>query len=374
MVALAGVLTGALQARSAFAEINVIGTLTGALLVLAPLAVAATVGAELAGLVAAVAAVRMLVLLLLFWRCQRWYRAAAPWSVDRQLAAQLLRFGGWTTVSAVAGPLLVVLDRFLIGAHLGAKAVSHYVIPFQLAERTTMLSSALGYALFPRFAGSTLESDRQRLAMHGLRVLAAWTSPLVAVGLLLSGPFLAWWISPSWPCGRPWSRRSCFLPSGPAAWRWCLHEAVGYRPARFGGEVPLGPVAALRGPVVCRTTRLGRGRRGLRFRGQSGSRLPAPIALGGHAGPDLEISGLALHAVDRHPRRGFQREFAGGLAVDAGSRVVHRAGDMVADTDAAVGPRSKRRAAITLNASLSPAAATCRRAMPRQPQGQDSGG
>jgi len=195
-VALAGVLTGGLQARSAFAEISVIGVLTNALVLLAPLTVALLGGAHLPGLVAAVAAARMLVLLLLLWRCRRLYPAAVPLSINRNAALQLLGFGGWATISAAVGPLLVVLDRFLIGAHLGAKAVSHYVIPFQLAERTTTLASALGYALFPRFAACTLEDDRQRLAMHGLRVLAVWTSPVVAVGLLLSGPFLSWWISP----------------------------------------------------------------------------------------------------------------------------------------------------------------------------------
>jgi O-antigen/teichoic acid export membrane protein len=195
-VALAGVLNGALQARSAFGEINVIGVVTNALVLLAPLTVAATAGANLSGLVAAVATARLLVLLLLFYRCGRQDLAAASISLDRQTALRLLSFGGWATVSAGISPLLVVLDRFLIGAHLGAKAVSHYVIPFQLAERTTTLSSALGYALFPRFAACTLEADRQQLAMHGLRVLAMWTSPFVAVGLLLAGPFLAWWISP----------------------------------------------------------------------------------------------------------------------------------------------------------------------------------
>jgi O-antigen/teichoic acid export membrane protein len=163
---------------------------------LAPLTVAAIVGTNLPGLVAAVTAARLLVLLLLFWRCRRQYLAAVPISIDRHVALQLLSFGGWTTVSAAVGPLLVVLDRFLIGAHLGAKAVSHYVIPFQLAERTTSLSSALSYALFPSLAACSLEAERQRLAMHGMRAIAIWTSPLVAVGLLLLGPFLAWWISP----------------------------------------------------------------------------------------------------------------------------------------------------------------------------------
>ena len=195
-VTLAGVLNGGLQARGAFAEINSIGAVTNALVLLAPMAVAATAGANLPGLVAAVAVARLLVLLLLFWRCWRRYRAAAPLLVDRHTALQLLSFGGWATLSAGVGPLLVAMDRFLIGAHLGAREVSLYVIPFQLAERTTALSSALGYALFPRFAACTLEDDRQQLAMQGMHVLAVWTSPLAAVGLLLSGPFLAWWISP----------------------------------------------------------------------------------------------------------------------------------------------------------------------------------
>lgn len=195
-VALAGVLTGGLQARSAFAEISVIGVVANALVLLAPLAVAATVGAHLTGLVAAVAAARVVVLLLLVWRCGRQYLAAGPISTDRHAALGLLRLGGWATVSAAVGPLLVVLDRFLIGAYLGPKAVSHYVIPFQVAERATTLSSALGYALFPRFAACTLETERQQLALHGLRVLAIWTSPPIAVGLVLAGPFLAWWISP----------------------------------------------------------------------------------------------------------------------------------------------------------------------------------
>jgi O-antigen/teichoic acid export membrane protein len=187
---------GGLQARSAFAEINAIGVATNAMLLLAPLAVAQTLGVELPGLVASVAATRVLVLLLLLWRCTRQYPAEAPLSINRGAARQLLRFGGWATVSAAVAPLLLVLDRFLIGSYLGARAVSHYVIPFQLAERTTMLASALGSALFPRLAACALEAERQQLALHALQVLALWTSPLVALAFLLSGPFLSWWISP----------------------------------------------------------------------------------------------------------------------------------------------------------------------------------
>ena len=196
---LSGVLTGALQARSAFAELNALGVLTNALVLLTPLGVAAaagTAGVDLTRLVAAVVTARLFVLVLLFWRCGRHYFASAPVSVNRKAGLGLLSFGGWATVSASVGPLMVVLDRFVIGVQIGAKAVSHYAVPFQLAERTTTLSSALNYALFPRLAASPSEAERQRLSMHSLRVLALWISPLFAIAMLLAGPFLAWWISP----------------------------------------------------------------------------------------------------------------------------------------------------------------------------------
>lgn len=196
LTTLAGVFTGALQARSAFRELNLIGVTANALVLLLPLGMAIASGPQLPGLVAAVVAARLLILVLMFYRCRLHILEGFPISVDREAALQLLRFGGWTTVSACVGPLMVLLDRFAIGIQLGAKAVGYYVIPFQLAERTTLLSSALTYALFPRFAESTNEAHQRRLGLQGLRTIATVMSPLIGAAVLLSGPFLAWWISP----------------------------------------------------------------------------------------------------------------------------------------------------------------------------------
>lgn len=193
---LAGVLSGAFQARNAFGELNLIGASVNVLALLAPLTVATTLGVQLSGLVAAVAVVRLLVLVPMLWRCGTYYLAGYSVSVDGQYALQLLRFGGWTTVSAIVGPLMTVADRFAIGAQLGARSVSHYVIPFQITERTTLLSSALNQALFPRFVRAASEVERHQLTMFGTRVLSVWLSPPMAAGMLLSAPFLAWWISP----------------------------------------------------------------------------------------------------------------------------------------------------------------------------------
>jgi len=98
-------------------------------------------------------------------------------------------------VTSFVSPMMVILDRLIIGAMAGARAVTYYTVPFQLAERSTIIASALTSALFPRFAAAT-RHEEQRLAHEGLRVLVVVMTPLVAVGILFMEPFLAWWIAP----------------------------------------------------------------------------------------------------------------------------------------------------------------------------------
>jgi len=68
-------------------------------------------------------------------------------------------------------------------------------VPFQLGERSTIVSAALTSALFPRFAAST-PSEEQRLAQEALRTLVVMITPMVVAGILFMGPFFAWWIEP----------------------------------------------------------------------------------------------------------------------------------------------------------------------------------
>ena len=83
---------------------------------------------------------------------------------------------------------MAILDRFVIGAMFGAKAVTYYTVPFNLGANTTTISSALSSALFPRFAAATLE-DEQNLAYDGLRTLVVVMTPLIVVGILVMEPF-----------------------------------------------------------------------------------------------------------------------------------------------------------------------------------------
>ena len=193
MAIVTGTLSGALQGRERFFELNLISVSGTVLFQLLPLAVANFLSTDLAILLPAVIFARVLTMLALFERCKRHITRCYNPSFHRKQAGQLLRFGGWVTVTSFVGPMMVILDRFIIGALMGAKAVTFYTVPFQLAERTRMIPGALTTALFPRFSASSPEEEKM-LADEAMKVLVVSMTPIIVSCILLIEPFLTWWV------------------------------------------------------------------------------------------------------------------------------------------------------------------------------------
>lgn len=194
MATLSGVFSGALEGRERFLELNLISVLGSALFQLLPLATAMLMGADLGILLPTTLFARLITLLVLFERCRKHIFQDHALSFARAQAAQLLRFGGWVTVSSIVSPLMIVLDRLVIGVILGAKAVSYYTVTFQLGDRTGVVPYALSSALFPRFVLASGNEER-RLADNGMRSVVSVMTPMMAMGIALLEPFLSWWIT-----------------------------------------------------------------------------------------------------------------------------------------------------------------------------------
>ena len=195
LTTLSGVLGGALQGRAKFLELNIISIVSSVLLQTLPLFVAWVHGPDLGWLLPSVILTRLASSAVVFWRCKvHVFRDHAP-SFSRDQATSLLKFGSWVTVSSLVGPLMVILDRFVIGATVGAKAVTYYTVPFTLAERSTVLPAALTSALFPRLAMAS-GAEGKVLATHAIRSLAAVMTPVMLMALLLVEPFFRLWINP----------------------------------------------------------------------------------------------------------------------------------------------------------------------------------
>jgi O-antigen/teichoic acid export membrane protein len=124
---------------------------------------------------------------------------SGAWRFRREEAGALLRFGRWIAMTSVVGPLMMYLDRWVIGSMLGITAVAFYTTPFDLVFRLSVLSQSVIAALFP--ALSTLYAMRMgEAASHAAAVATRFV--LIAVGLigsvviLLARDLLAFWLGP----------------------------------------------------------------------------------------------------------------------------------------------------------------------------------
>jgi O-antigen/teichoic acid export membrane protein len=183
----------ALEARERFLTLNTMQVLVTALIQLSPLLVAWWRGPALDGLIGATVISRIGANLPVFLACRRYVPLRGRPRFRKSLAAPLFRYGGWVTVTAVIGPILVSVDRLLIGSQIGLSAVAHYTVPYNLVTKLQILPASLMRTLFPRF--SLLEWEEcVPIARQAVFSLAAITLPLTVVAVIVMKPFLIVWI------------------------------------------------------------------------------------------------------------------------------------------------------------------------------------
>ena len=70
-------------------------------------------------------------------------------AIHRAVVRPLINFGGWMTVSNIVGPLMVYMDRFLIGAMVSMTAVAYYATPYEVVTKLWIIPGALMGVMFP---------------------------------------------------------------------------------------------------------------------------------------------------------------------------------------------------------------------------------
>lgn len=193
LATLTGTLTGTLQGREQFLKINMISVTSTSLFQLLPLAVAYFHGPYLPLLLAAAICARFQAVARLWWECHKEVGRGFRPRISRERFKDLIGYGGWVAVSSLIGPLLVVSDRFVIGGVLGALAVTHYTVPFQLVQRIQIVPAAINQALMPRMASSDADG-RKRLGDLSDRILQALLTPGLLVAILLFEPAMKLWV------------------------------------------------------------------------------------------------------------------------------------------------------------------------------------
>lgn len=108
----------------------------------------------------------------------------------------LCRFGLWMSISNVISPLLVYVDRLIIGATISVAAVAYYATPYEVVTKFLFLPAALVGVLFPAFSTSFVH-DRgkaSKLLERGTKLVFVVLFPLVLVTVVLAREGLTLWL------------------------------------------------------------------------------------------------------------------------------------------------------------------------------------
>jgi O-antigen/teichoic acid export membrane protein len=201
-------LRGHLEGVGAFRSLNLLRIPTGVMLVAGP-CLTALYSPDLVWACVSILAVRLVQVLVLLWlvalemgfRFSDFSRALVRASSVAWLR-QLLSFGGWVTVSNIVGPVIVYVDRFVIGAVLAASSVVIYAVPFDVVSRLPVLIASLCSVLLPELARLSRAASNEPGNIHIVRRLvrrssmfSAWVvAAVVVVGWVATPWALRWWL------------------------------------------------------------------------------------------------------------------------------------------------------------------------------------
>lgn len=106
------------------------------------------------------------------------------------------RFGGWITASNLLVPVLVYVDRFVVGSVLSLTAVAFYTTPFEAVTRLLTIPGALAGVMFPAFAASyACDPNRAALLMRrSVKYMFLLMFPAVLILVAFAPEALKLWV------------------------------------------------------------------------------------------------------------------------------------------------------------------------------------
>ncbi len=152
---------------------------------------------DLAAVIGLILVGRIIALLALFLLCVKvlpnlW----SNFSFNPAVVKPLITFGGWLAISNLVTPVIVLMDRFIIGAFLTMSAVAYYVTPYEIVTKLWIFSASLLAAMFPVFSALSVNPGKEirELCGRATNYLMLAVAPIVAILMAYSHELLDLWI------------------------------------------------------------------------------------------------------------------------------------------------------------------------------------
>lgn len=187
---------GVLEAYQKFAVINIIRTTLGVFLFLGPLLCLIFTN-SLFWIVLVLVAVRLVILFLYISQCFKVNQQLKNYlAYSSQLVKPILKFSGWITVSNVIVPIIIYIDRFLIGALVSAAAITYYATPYEVVSKLLLVPGAITGVLFPAVSASYLSNPdfAKKLSIKAIKYIFILLYPIILLILTFAHEGLYLWL------------------------------------------------------------------------------------------------------------------------------------------------------------------------------------
>lgn len=100
------------------------------------------------------------------------------------------------TVTNIVGPLMMYLDRFVIGSVLSVAAVAYYTTPHEMVTKFCVVPSAISGVLFPAFAThwSSAPEKAARMLERGAMYTLTALFPTLLIVAIFARELLTYWL------------------------------------------------------------------------------------------------------------------------------------------------------------------------------------
>jgi len=187
---------GVLEAAQRFDLMNLVRMPSSILTFILPL-VGLYMGLGLPGIVVLILLARLGTLAVFIFFDLRIVPEMKKYSISFARFYHLFSYGGWVMITSIVGPILVYLDRFLIGSLITIAAVTYYTAPYEAVTRISIISSSLSATLFPAFSAMEGVRDRQKLGLffaRSIKYVFLICGTIVALVIVFAKEILQIWL------------------------------------------------------------------------------------------------------------------------------------------------------------------------------------
>lgn len=109
---------------------------------------------------------------------------------------QVVTAGGWMTLSNIVSPLMVTMDRFIVGALMPVAYIAYYTTPFELVTKLLIIPGALSGVLFPVISAALVQQAASCgiLYRRSMQVIFAVLFPTAMVAVTCGKEILTFWL------------------------------------------------------------------------------------------------------------------------------------------------------------------------------------